>query len=61
MKRWSVTLSVITQLVSAALYIPALLGIRWRTDLTSNAGVRWGAGPLLLGAMGRHGSDSTEH
>ena len=51
-KRWSVMLSVITQLLSAALYIPALLGISWGTDQTSNSGVRWGSGLLLLGAIG---------
>jgi len=51
-KRWSVMLSVITQLLSAALYIPALLGISWGMRQTSNAGVRWGTGLLLLGAMG---------
>jgi len=51
-QRWSVMLSVITQLLSAALYIPALLGISWSTEQTSNAGVRWGIGLLLVGAMG---------
>jgi hypothetical protein len=45
-------LSVITQLLSAALYIPALLGISYETDQASNAGIRWGIGLLLLGAMG---------
>ena len=51
-KRGAVMLSVITQLLSAALYIPALLGISWGTGQMSNAGVRWGTGLLLLGAMG---------
>jgi len=47
-RRPYVMLSVITQLLSAALYVPALLAI---SD-TSDRGVRWGAGLLLLGAMG---------
>jgi hypothetical protein len=51
-QRSSVMLSVIVQLLSAALYIPALLGISCGTAQASNAGVRWGAGFLLLGAMG---------
>lgn len=47
-RRPYVMLSVITQLLSAALYVPALLGI----SHTSDRGVRWGAGLLHLGAMG---------
>ena len=47
-RRPYVMLSVITQLLSAALYVPALLGI----SHTSDRGVRWGAGLLLLGAIG---------
>jgi len=50
-KRWSVMLSVITQLLSAALYVPALLGISWGIGQTPK-GVRWGIGLLLGGAMG---------
>src|ERR1041384_1045695 len=51
-QRWSAMLSVITQLISSALYIPALLGISWGSEQRPNAGVRWGIGLLLLGAMG---------
>ncbi len=51
-KRPYVMLSVITQLLSAALYVPALLGISCATSHTSDQGVRWGTGLLLLGAMG---------
>ena len=50
-QRWSVMLSVITQLLSSALYIPALLGISWGIGRTSK-GIRWGIALLLLGAMG---------
>ena len=48
-RRPYVMLSVITQLLSAALYVPALLAI---SDTSDRNGVRWGAGLLLLGAMG---------
>jgi len=44
-----VMLSVVTQLLSAALYVPALLGI---VCAHTSARARWGAGPLLLGATG---------
>jgi len=42
-------LSVVTQLLSAALYVPALLGI---VCAHTSARARWGAGLLLLGATG---------
>src|SRR5262245_34924185 len=51
-QRSSVMLSVVTQLLSAALYVPALLGTSWAVGHTSDSGVQWGAGLLLLGAMG---------
>ena len=51
-QRSSVLLSVIAQLLSAALYVPALLGITSAIQLGANRAVRWGAGVLLLGAMG---------
>ena len=51
-KRSSVMLSVVAQLLSAALYVPALLGISSATSLASDSKVRWGVGLLLLGAMG---------
>lgn len=51
-QRSLVMLSIVTQLLSSALYVPALLGIIGARSQTSDAGVRWGAGLLLLGAMG---------
>jgi len=51
-KRSSVMLSIVVQLISSALYVPALLGIISARSQRSDAGVRWGAGLLLLGAMG---------
>ena len=51
-QRSLVMMSVITQLLSSALYIPALLGIVCGTDMAAKPGIRWGAGLLLLGAMG---------
>jgi len=51
-KRSSVMLSIITQLLSSALYVPALLGIVCARSQTSDTAVRCGAGLLLLGAMG---------
>jgi len=51
-KRSSVMVSVVTQLLSAALYVPALLGINRAMSGTSDSGVRWSAGLLLVGAMG---------
>src|SRR5690242_8405596 len=51
-KRSSVMVSVVTQLLSSALYVPALLGVTRAMSLTHGSAVRWGAGFLLLGAMG---------
>jgi len=51
-KRSSVMISVVTQLLSAALYVPALLGISQAMSPAHGSGVRWGAALLLLGAMG---------
>jgi hypothetical protein len=51
-KRSFVMLSVVAQLLSAALYIPALLGISSASSHASDSKVRWGTGLLLLGAMG---------
>jgi len=51
-QRASVIVSVITQLLSSALYVPALLGICCATFDKSHNRLRWAAGFLLLGAMG---------
>jgi|SRR5215467_1821297 len=51
-KRSAVMVSVFTQLSSSALYVPALLVISYVMSPTHGSGVRWGAGFLLLGAMG---------
>jgi hypothetical protein len=51
-KRPSVMLSVITQLLSAALYVPALLGICCSMGQKQSSKVYWSTGLLLLGAMG---------
>lgn len=51
-RRPLVMLSVITQLLSSALYVPALLGISNAIGTEARSEVRWGAGLLLLGAMG---------
>lgn len=50
--RSSVMISVVAQLLSSALYVPALIGISCAAYLKRGTGVRWGAGLLLLGAMG---------
>jgi hypothetical protein len=50
--RSSEMLSVVAQLLSAALYVPALLEISCATRHAHDSAVRWGAGLLLLGAMG---------
>lgn len=47
-----VAMSVVTQLVSAILYVPALAGVLSDADLRAVRAVRWGAGLLLVGAMG---------
>lgn len=51
-QRSSVLLSVIAQLASAAIYVPALLGIASSGTPASARSIRWGAGILMLGAMG---------
>lgn len=51
-QRLFVMLSVITQLLSAAFYVPALLGIASTRELADSSAVRWSACLLLLGAMG---------
>lgn len=51
-QRTMVALSVIVQLVSAVLYVPALLGVLAHTRLGSSRGIRWGAALFLVGAMG---------
>lgn len=50
--RWLVAISVVVQLISAVLYVPALLGIVQDAELGRARLVRWGAGLLLVGAMG---------
>jgi hypothetical protein len=51
-RRPLVLLSVVAQLVSAVLYVPALLGIVADAQLGARASVRRSAGTLLVGAMG---------
>ena len=51
-KRSSVMVSIVTQLLSSGLYVPALLGIVCARSQASDTGVCWGAVLLLLGAMG---------
>jgi hypothetical protein len=51
-RRALVLASVVVQLVSAALYVPALLGLSADRELGAARGVRAGATLLLLGAMG---------
>ena len=51
-KRSSVMLSVVMQLVSSGLYVPALLGLSFSFSNTHEAWVRRSTGLLLLGAMG---------
>lgn len=58
-RRTSVAWSAALQLVSAVLYVPALLGIV-ASPLGARAAVRWGAGLLLVGAMGS-GADAVFH
>ena len=50
--RPAVAASVLLQLLSAVLYVPALLGIASDARLGAARGVRGGAGVLLAGAMG---------
>lgn len=49
-QRSLVAISVVVQLISAVLYVPALLGLLARLDRMR--GIRWGAALLLVGAMG---------
>lgn len=51
-QRASVAVSVVAQLLSAVLYVPALLGIVSHGELSRARSVRTGAGLLLVGAMG---------
>ena len=51
-QRSSVAYSVVVQLVSAVLYVPALLGMISRTGLGHKPGMRAGTSLLLIGAMG---------
>lgn len=50
-RRGFVAASAAVQVISAVLYVPALLGIV-ASSLGARAAVRWGAGLLLVGAMG---------
>lgn len=58
--RTSVLSSVVTQLLSAALYVPALLGVSSAISSRSDSRIHWGAGLLLLGAIGS-GIDAVLH
>jgi hypothetical protein len=51
-RRPAVLGSVVAQLISAVLYVPALCGVVADSTLGARTGVRWGAGLLLVGAMG---------
>lgn len=51
-QRSLVAISVVLQLLSAVLYVPALLGIASDAESGRIPIVRWGAGLLLVGAMG---------
>ena len=51
-QRSLVAISVVLQLLSAVLYVPALLGMVSEAALVRIPAVRWGAGLLLVGAMG---------
>lgn len=51
-RRGAVATSAAVQLLSAVLYVPALLGVGAHSTLGVRPGVRWGAGVLLVGAMG---------
>ena len=47
-----VAASVVTQLISAVLYVTALQGVVGNSRIGHFRGVRWGAGLLAVGAMG---------
>lgn len=51
-QRSLVAISVVLQLLSAMLYVPALLGIASEMETNRLSAARWGAGLLLVGAMG---------
>jgi hypothetical protein len=51
-QRELVATSVVVQLLSAALYVPALVGLLTGGPASRPASMRWGAGLLLTGAMG---------
>jgi dipeptide/tripeptide permease len=51
-QRQMVMASVVLQLLSAVLYVPALLGLVTDRMLGDRSAVRWGAGLLIVGAMG---------
>lgn len=51
-QRRLVAVSVVSQLMSAVLYVPAMLGVVTDITLGSLKSVRWWAGILLIGAMG---------
>jgi hypothetical protein len=51
-ERSRVAASVMVQLASAALYVPAMVGIVSNTTLRRDRRVRWGVSLLLVGAMG---------
>jgi hypothetical protein len=51
-QRLSVAASVVFQLASAVLYVPALLGLSATRTAHRRRAVQWGAGLLIVGAMG---------
>jgi hypothetical protein len=51
-QREMVLIAVVLQLLSAALYAPAMVGMTSDSELRQVRAVRWGAGLLLVGAMG---------
>jgi hypothetical protein len=51
-RRGMVMASVMLQLLSAVLYVPALIKLVGDYTLGERAAVRWGAGILMVGAMG---------
>lgn len=51
-QRALVAISVVAQLLSAVVYVPALMSVVRNADLGRVGLVRWGAGLLLVGAMG---------
>jgi hypothetical protein len=51
-RRGAVLASVVLQLVSAVLYVPALLGLSTTRTALRRPAVKWGATLLIVGAMG---------